>query len=80
MNSPNRLIFMEVTRNARVKAHEVMLRRETTHVPARKMREMARKIQGTIRKCLIAQSPRQLNKYQLEHSISRIRKHGASRL
>ena len=44
MNSPNRLMLMEVTKNARVKAHEVMLRRETTRFPARKMREMARKI------------------------------------
>ena len=63
MNSPNRLMFMEVTKNARVKAHEVMLKRETTRVPARKMREMARKIQGTIRKmphCPVSKTAQQV--------------------
>ena len=63
MNSPNRLIFMDVTKNARVKAQEVMLRRETTHVPARKMREMARRIQGTIRKmphCQVSKTAQQV--------------------
>ena len=35
MNSPNRLIFVEVTKKPPVKTQEVMLRRERTHVPAR---------------------------------------------
>ena len=63
MNSRNRLMFLEVTKGARVKAHEVMLRRGTTHVPARKTREMARRIQGTIRKmphCPVSKTAQQV--------------------
>ena len=77
MNSRTRLIFMEVTKNTRVKVQEVMLTRETTHVPARKTREMARKIQRTIWKiphCPVSKTAQQIPTRALNFQNSKTRR------